>query len=84
MSLITRQDALVAKLEPIYRQYLQQGWIGSALAGQRSKAKRLHAEEMMGCGYTKDEAWASAKQCDQVAQLNASHADYLTSMGVPA
>ncbi len=83
MTLIQRQDALVAKLERIYLSVMREGHIsmdGMAI-GQRSKAKRLHAEEMMAAGYSRGEAWQSANDCDQVAQVNASHAAFLAQMG---
>lgn len=70
MTLIQRQDALVAKLEPIYRERAKRGWFGEDLIGKRSKLKRLHREEMIEAGYTKKEAGQSAEQCDQVAYRN--------------
>ena len=86
MSLIQRQDALVAKLEPIYFARISSGRPGMdcSSAGQRSRAKRLHAEELMAAGYSRDEAWQSANDCDQVAYRNADHSAFLTSMGAPA
>lgn len=86
MSLIQRQDALVAKLEPIYLARISSGRSGmdGASAGRRSKAKRLHAEELMAAGYSRDEAWQSANDCDQVAYRNADHTAFLAQMGAPA
>lgn len=49
--------------------------------GLRSKAKRLHREEMIAAGYSAREALESAEQCDQVAYRNA---DFEECMGVPS
>lgn len=83
MSLIQRQDALVAKLEAIYAKFFANGGgaKGGYITGPRSKAKRLHREEMIAAGYTKQEALESAEQCDQVAYRNADHAAYVKQMG---
>jgi len=83
MSLIQRQDALVATLEPIYFARISSGRPGMCCqsSGQRSKAKRLHAEELMAAGYNRDEAWKSANDCDQVAHVNADHAVFMAQMG---
>lgn len=84
MTLIQRQDALVAKLEPIHRDCIARGWKGEAAIGTRSKLKRLHREEMMKAGYTRDEARQSAEDCDQVAFRNADHAALAAQLGVAA
>lgn len=65
MSLIERQQHLITKLEHIYRTA-----IGGARAGMRSRALREHVEEMRAAGYTKDEAWTSANDCRDMAELN--------------
>lgn len=86
MSLIQRQDALVAKLEAIYLSRMRDGRFSmdGMACGQRARAKRLHAEELMAAGYSKEEAWQSVNDCDQVAQVNASHASFLAQMGAAA
>lgn len=83
MSLIARQDALVAQLEPIYRERLKRGHagIGQDLIGRRSRVKRLHREELIAAGYPKHQANESAEQCDQIAKLNADHEHFIQEMG---
>ena len=86
MTLIQKQDQLVAQLEPIYFSRIAQGKSGmdGQASGLKSRAKRLHAEMLMKEGYTKDEAWQSASDCEQVAYRNADHKAYMAGMGVPA
>ena len=74
MSLIERQQRLVDKLEPIYRARIAQGYAGMPgwLAGPRSRANRLHIEELRAAGYSQREAADSAQQCNDIAQLNAA------------
>lgn len=74
-TLIERQDRLVATLVTIHRRRLAEccGRIDGMAAGQRSRAKRLHIEEMRAAGYTQREAADSASQCDDVACLIAAH-----------
>ena len=73
-TLVQRQDALVAKLQPIHAKYIALGnGGGGAYAGERAKAKRGHIEEMVAAGYTKREAAESAQQCDDVAYRNADY-----------
>lgn len=84
MTLIQRQDALVAKLEPVYKRFFKFGYMGQDAIGIRSKAKRLHREEMEAAGYTKQEAIDSAQDCDGIAYRNADHAEFMAGMGVPA
>jgi hypothetical protein len=72
-TLIERQDALVALLLPVHRKFIAAGHsAGGAYAGQRSKVKRPHIEEMRAAGYSQREAAASAQQCDEMAWLTAS------------
>lgn len=80
-TLIQRQDALVAQLEPVYRKRRAHGYLGAHLAAQRSRAKRLHCEEMRAAGYTQREAMESAQQADDVACLNVDHEDLLAVLG---
>lgn len=68
-TLIQRQDALVARLVPIYRERLQRGWMGQDLCGLRAKANRLHIEDMLAAGYTRQQAAESAQQCNDMASL---------------
>ena len=74
MSLIERQQRLVTQLEPIYRDRIAQGYAGMPnwLIGRRSKANRLHIEEMRAAGYSRREAAESAQQCNDIAALNAA------------
>lgn len=74
MTLMQRQDALVAKLEPVHRRFIGMGNSGGgAYAGQRSRLKHVHIAEMRAAGYSRSEAAESAQQCDDVARLNAAH-----------
>lgn len=83
MSLIQRQDALVKDLEVIYQFHFQMGYksFSGATIGRRSRAMRLHAEAMMKDGYSRQEAWDSAHQCNDVAFLNAGHQALVAQMG---
>lgn len=83
MTLIQRQSVLVKELEKVWGVHLASGYLvpSDATVGKRSRAMRLHAEAMMKDGYTKAEGWASARQCLDVAILNASHASYMKQMG---
>lgn len=74
MTLIQRQNGLVAQLEPIHRKFIKLGNSGGgAYAGMRSRVKHRHIEEMRAAGYSQREAAESAQQCDEVARLNADH-----------
>jgi hypothetical protein len=86
VTLIQRQDALVAKLQPLYREHFQRGNPGfmQHTIGLRSRAKRLHREELIAAGYTHQEAMESANQCDAVAYRNADHAQFMAQMGAVA
>nr|WP_295075338.1 hypothetical protein [uncultured Roseateles sp.] len=79
MILIQRQDVLVAQLEQIYSEHLKRGRaaFGQDIIGRRSRAKRLHREELAAAGYSPKEASESAEQCDQVAFRNA---EFLATM----
>lgn len=83
MTLIQRQDALVAKLEALYRKHFDSGAsaFGGHITGPRSRLKRLHCEELIAAGYSKREAWESAEQCNDVAYRNADHAALVRQMG---
>lgn len=74
MTLIQRQDALVAKLLPIHLKRINEcgGRVYGDIAGARSKTKRLHIEELIAAGYSKREAADSASQCDDMACLYAA------------
>lgn len=78
-TLIERQEACIRQLVPIHRRRLDQcrGRVDGMCAGQRSRAKRLHIEEMLAAGYSKKEAADSAAQCDDMACLlvNAEQAE---------
>ncbi len=86
MTLIQRQDALVAKLEPLYRKHFASGssGFGGYIVGPRSRFKRLHHQELIAAGYTKQQALESAEQCDQVAYRNADHEHFMAQMGAAA
>lgn len=72
MTLIQRQEALMARLEPVHRRFIAMGNSGGgAYAGQRSRLKHVHIAEMRAAGYSQREAAESAQQCDEVARLNA-------------
>ena len=73
-SLVQRQDALVAQLQPVHHFFIKLGHgAGGAYAGHRARIKHGHIKEMMAAGYSASEAAESAKQCDDVARLNADH-----------
>lgn len=85
MSLIQRQDALVALLEPVHRKYIKLGnSAGGAYAGTRSRLKNRHIAEMRAAGYSKSEAAESAQQCDEVAYRNADYEILMERMGAVA
>jgi hypothetical protein len=86
MGLIQRQDALVKELEKAWQRQARCGYAGLAdsVIGMRSKAMRLHAEAMIKAGYTKQEGWDSARQCDEVARLNVEHERFMAQMGATA
>ncbi len=74
MTLIQRQDKLVAELEPVHRRRLQIGHgAGGWYGGTRSRLKHRHIEEMIAAGYSRREAAESAQQCDDVAYRNADY-----------
>lgn len=70
MSLIQRQDRLVASLEPIYKKAAERGYVGNDTTGAAARIKRGHIEEMLAAGYTKPEAAESAEACSDTAWLN--------------
>lgn len=72
MSLIRRQDALVAALEPIYRKNLERSHSGVAqdIIARAARVKHMHIKQMTMSGYSQSEASASAAQCAEVAWLN--------------
>jgi hypothetical protein len=80
MSLITRQDALVAQLQPVHAKRIRLG-AGGWWAGTRSRFKNAHIAEMVAAGYSRREAAESAQQCDEMAQLNADHDALIAQMG---
>ena len=86
MTLIQRQAALVAQLESLYKTHFSMGHkaFSGKTIGTRSKLKRLHVEDMLKAGYSKQEAQASAEQCNDVAYLNADCHAFETQMGVAA
>lgn len=71
MTLIQRQDALVAQLVAIYTLYVNRGarGMGGDLCGRRSKAKRLFRESMIAAGYSNREAVEAQSQCNDMAWL---------------
>ena len=72
LTLVQRQDACVAQLEPIHRCFIALGnGGGGAYAGKRSRVKHQHIAEMRAAGYSQREAAESASQCDDIAILNA-------------
>lgn len=80
MTLIQRQNALVAQLEPIHLLFIGMGTGGGgAYSGHRARLKRQHIEDMRKAGHSQREAAESAQQCDDVARLKADHA--LTQKG---
>jgi hypothetical protein len=64
MTLIQRQDALVAQLVAIYAVYAQRG-----RRGRRAKANRFFRESMIAAGYSKREAVEAQEQCNDMAWL---------------
>lgn len=80
MTLIARQQQLVALLQPIHRQRIE-GSSGGRFGGLRSRHKHKHVEEMVAAGYTRREAAESAQQCDDIAHLNADHDALVRQMG---
>lgn len=86
MSLIQRQNALVAKLEDLYRKHFSRGYagFGQDICGLRAKFKRQHVEEMLAAGYTRKEAMESAEQCNDVAYRNADSEAFMNQMGAAA
>ena len=84
-TLIQRQDACVALLEPIHRRFITLGiYGGGAYAGMRSRVKHQHIAVMRAAGYSQREAAESAQQCDDVARLNADHELLMAQMGAKA
>lgn len=74
MTLIQRQDALVAQLETVHRRFMTLGHgAGGAYGGNRSRMKHRHIAELRAAGYSQREAAESAQQCDEVAYLNANY-----------
>jgi hypothetical protein len=71
MTLIQRQDALVAQLVAIYAVYAQRGrrGMGGDLCGRRAKANRFFRESMIAAGYSKREAVEAQEQCNDMAWL---------------
>lgn len=73
-TLVQRQDACVALLEPIHRHYIALGnGGGGAYAGKRARVKHQHIAAMRAAGYSQREAAESAQQCDDMARLNADY-----------
>lgn len=70
MSLIQRQNRLVARLEPIYKKAAEAGYLGNDTIGAAARAKRGHIKEMLEAGYTELEAAESAEACSDTAWLN--------------
>lgn len=81
-TLVQRQNACVALLEPVHRRFIAIGHsAGGAYAGARSRIKYRHINEMRKAGYTQREAAESAQQCDDIARLNADHDVLMAQLG---
>jgi hypothetical protein len=70
-TLIERQTKCIAALAQhcAYEANASKG--KSANTNYAARLKRLHAEELMRAGYAKAQAWASAKDCYDMARLEA-------------
>lgn len=74
-TLIQRQQACIDQLTGSCRIAVICTDGRSAMDNRAVRIKRLHAEAMMRAGYPKEQAWASAKDCHDMARLTAL-ADY--------
>jgi hypothetical protein len=86
MSTQAKEDALVIKLEAIYKTHFELGYVGfsNRTIGLRSKAMRLHAEDLMRGGTSHKTAWESAYRCNRLAYLHADSKALMTQMGAAA
>lgn len=75
---------LLPQLKHIHAQRLNSGFLGGHLAGQRSKAKRLHAEALMRAGLTRAEAWSEINEASVLAERIADEEHFMKGMGVSA
>ena len=80
--LMREQNALQGRLERIWSYHYRNGtgMVARYTIDMKAKAKCLHVEALMAAGFTKSRAWESAEQCDELARMVASHADYMGKM----
>lgn len=81
MSLIQRQDALIAILQPVHAMHIKQGFLYGDQIAKKSIAKMKHRKELVEAGYSTQQAKESVFRCDEVAYRNADHEDLMQKMG---